>query len=122
MSAIVSPRPIWISSGRSMIGSMPRPQVAASKLTRVRVDGLSKSIPTRPPGMASRVIPLTDFEFGREIEDGLDPFPAEEIESQKMPGHRFLLAAYCAALARATIGASRSASAGTPAPPISSSS
>src|SRR3990170_3807193 len=54
VSPIASPRPIWSSSVRSTIGSMPSIQAAASKLTRVRVDGLWKIIPSRPPARRFR--------------------------------------------------------------------
>src|SRR3972149_2208541 len=54
VSPIASPRPIWSSSVRSRIGSMPSIHAAASNLTRVRVDGLWKIIPSRPPARRFR--------------------------------------------------------------------
>ena len=65
MSAIVSPRPRWSSSGRSTIGSMPSIHAADSKLTLVRVEGLSKSMPIRRP--ARRSLNASGFRLSRPV-------------------------------------------------------
>ena len=83
---MVSPRPSWSSSGGGLIGSMPRPQMAASKLTLVRVDGLSKMRPTRPPASVSRAMPLIVLRCSRQFQDQ-DPVSAEGIQSQKVARH-----------------------------------